>query len=241
MTHNELGELLTDKSVVVVGRAPYLLKQLNGKFIDSHDVVVRVNNPLPYMSSAIDLTRYKDNFVNEYYHYNLGKNTHLMFLNPGAMKHELSARDMLGAKLFVQDGGKVFCSYEKRNSLKYESLGIEFYEITPRLRADLNRRLFIYYMEIEGINDIQPKYVRVTMGMQAILSLLSFDIKSLFITGFSFYLTDEDAVYRKEGSELKPNRHVTFTELCWLGTIVDHDDRVKIDSSIEFMIQHMYN
>ena len=45
-------DLLENKTVVVVGRAAYLLDnpymENQAEFIDGHDIVVRINNPLPY-------------------------------------------------------------------------------------------------------------------------------------------------------------------------------------------------
>ena len=39
---------LKNKSIALVGRSGYILKYKNGEFIDSHDIVIRVNNPDPY-------------------------------------------------------------------------------------------------------------------------------------------------------------------------------------------------
>ena len=50
---------LKGKSVALVGRSGYILDHKNGEFIDSHDVVIRVNNPDPYTIPA-DKTDVRD-------------------------------------------------------------------------------------------------------------------------------------------------------------------------------------
>ena len=56
-THNRdaFAAFVENKSVAIVGRAEYLNTIQQGKFIDSHDIVIRAQSNLPYPSPKFQL------------------------------------------------------------------------------------------------------------------------------------------------------------------------------------------
>ena len=80
---------LEGKSVVLVGRSAYITEQTQGEFIDSHDIVVRVNDPNPHARFGADTKqpdnknfhewRHSDSFILRKFHESIGRRTSIFY------------------------------------------------------------------------------------------------------------------------------------------------------------------
>lgn len=157
----DYANFLNEKKVIVVGPAPTIVNSKQHDFIESHDVVVRINRALPIHKELEE---------------DIGSRTDVLYncLNPSPV---------CGGKqdfTFWQSKIKWLCSpypeihpFDKdirRTKAALQKYNIPFHIIDKK-----------YYLEI--VNEIKT---RPNSGICAILDLLYHNISSLHITGFTF-------------------------------------------------------
>lgn len=183
------SEYLDNKRVVLVGPSPHLINKNMGKFIDSFDTVVRVNE-----------LGVSQKYFNDY-----GSRTDISFLSISEQsisfyKEMLKRIDIDNLKLIVSPRDKynfnpINNSLTKEVKTYYQQLNIDvpFYQIS---KPDFNKKY-----ELFGCNP--------STGALTIYELLISNLKELYICGFSFYLTKYR--YQPERMELwkvpKQNQH----------------------------------
>lgn len=190
-TKNEkLSELITDKRVVLVGPAPYLVGKNLGQVINGYDTVCRVN----YMAPSIYLSDY-------------GDRTDIMFYNCATLSLEQMEQHLRDNPDFAAKLKLVVCPVVKAlgkdpwtswNSdfvspvvANFESINIynnDFYWIG----IDNYKHLF------DMINCREPN-----SGILAMAIILKYRPKEFFVTGFSFYADAGESYFNNYATRAK--------------------------------------
>ena len=225
---NYYKNLINKKRVVVVGPADYVN---NNELIDSYDIIVRINK-----GNKMVLTGKHGSRTDVLYHV---VNQH----------HE--------------NGGPIDYSAKYHTRFVYPILDIydktSFYDI-----GTLRDYATIYYSE-NHINNFsiidEDKYIkfenicesRPNSGLTAILDLLLFDLKEIYITGFTLFQTNYDSSYRDKVDNKKDSgnqalkrmkdqgHHDQYKSAKIFKNIILKDKRVKYDKILEECIDNTLN
>lgn len=201
VTREQVAERFKGKTVAIVGSAPSVLKNAPG-VIDSHDIVVRVNN-------------YK--LIGEA----TGKRTDVHYSFYGTsirVPREQLQRD--GVTLCMSklpDARPIECDWHKDRG---KEAGID-YRYIYRNRASWwfcdtyipTSEVFLDKFELLGRH--QP-----TTGFAAILDLFSFECARLYLTGFDFFasqLHNVNEPWPVGKNQDDPIRHMPELEAKWVG------------------------
>lgn len=175
--NDELLKLVKEKSVAVVGPAPYLLEHQKGKEIDKHDIIVRLNDFIPLKKNRK--------------HY--GTRTDIMFCNFGTpwMRG-------IAAKLEKEDADEHFkkiklvvVSAVKSDHSEVDFLNFDEDKITKVVEnfQKINKYNIPFYWI--GIKDYKILYEKIgtefNTGVASLSILLQYPVKKLSLYGFSFY------------------------------------------------------
>lgn len=224
MTMQDLNSLLGGKTVAIVGSSPHLEGTGLGSRIDSHEVVIRINDCSPRKRTE-----------------DFGSRTTLLSLNLGS-DHLEEYRQLLGQELDHNSELKgVLCPGQSWDteprwkklrgsvSKNFESLGKKLPLITVE-----DERLQSLESEVGG----QP-----TTGLATIALVLDSNAKQIFICGFSFYSTTER--YSREKTERQssgmsafspPTGHKPWLEVAYLRRKLN-DRRVSFDSMFASLVE----
>jgi len=167
----KLDNLIKDKRVIIVGPSDYLVGQGRGEYIDSHDVVCRVNDVIP-KNHELDF----------------GSRTDIMF-------HSLSTRYLanlekkLAENIDITKAIKlVYCTSVKADHSRTGNVIDNFNQINKySLPVSFIGNTNYYWAEAEI--GCEPN-----SGQAAILIMRQYNIKTLTVVGFSFY-----AQFSKDG------------------------------------------
>lgn len=173
----EYARLVYKKNIAIIGPAKSTMYEENGKYIDSFDLVVRVNK-------GAQIVKNNKNFV--------GSRTDILYnsldLNP------LSGGN-LNKKDVVSDSIKqICCPYPLRERTFNDNI---FIPLNNEVSIFENKKIRFIKEEIytkvkETTNS------RLNTGFGAILDLLSFEISSLYVSGIDFYRSVYHEQYNAE-------------------------------------------
>jgi hypothetical protein len=224
------NDYLKDKSVIVVAPAGYTTNEENknmGEFIDSHDIVVRVNSG------------WKISEKNQKY---LGKKTDIRY--HCMMKHENNGGpyDIKGMK---EHGVQWLSSCFPKN-LDYFYLDIlEFEKINSKTNNPIN---FHYISDLKFYLQLHKTLnTRINAGIAAIVDLLCYDIKSLHVKGFTFFKDGWTKEHKQEGYEDNYNKlgkegqeinHSKKPQIDFLDILDKYDTRVILDKEVRNVINN---
>jgi hypothetical protein len=174
---------VNNKKVIIVGPAQYLDGSGMGKFIDSYDIVVRLNNSYPIK---------KESFVD------LGSRTDVLF-HTGAVNTTLKyAANQLGlGRIETLELNKLKWFISKRNPItggKAEKVMID--KITD-LIEQRNSKIKMVAIETFFLRKLRAKLGNTDPNMStlAIMYLLQTSLKELYICGCDFYGTGYNSGY----------------------------------------------
>lgn len=217
-----LKELIEDKTVAVVGRSQYLADIEQGDFIDSHDVVIRIHNPLPHPQQPRDIliNDDTDSFVPEDWHNQIGRNTQ-MFAGDLAYQNHFTTRDIF--RHFRKTGGKL-CIVHK------------FYNVVESIRQiDIIQDEFmpVYIASLDNfiVLSRQMDYAFPLPGTLLIYEILRCNPKTLYHTGFSCFQDDMRLTAQAEVTLAR--QHHPILDLRFLRGITTLHDCITTD---EFMM-----
>ena len=173
-----LLELVEGKDIALVGPAPYLINSSRGPEFDSADIVVRINEIIP-----------PRNLRNDY-----GSRTDVLFCNFGTpwmpgIKRKIALDDH---KQHFKNLKLAVCSAIKseHSEVNYLSWPDDYVSNVVKNFNDINEFNLPFYWV--GVKDYKTLYSAVgaeyNTGMAAIMMLLCYPIKSLKLSGFTFYL-----------------------------------------------------
>lgn len=217
-----LEKLLENKSVCLVGPAPYLMNKNIGNIIDQYDIICRMNEIFP-----VDL------------HKDYGSRTDISFLNCATLSVTDYVYKMREAGDIAENMKFIICPVIKvahdwsgrvvDNAKMINIFDIPFYNIDEESYKS-------FYQEV----GCEPN-----TGILAILILLQYNIKKLFITGMTFYSECKngnpyDTHYHKnhtpEDLQLKTfNPHAGHSQLIqkeYFKSKILKDKRIMLDMDI---------
>lgn len=207
-------DFLKDKSVVIVGPAPSIINSNQGKFIDSFDIVVRINKALPIPPKLIN---------------DVGTKTDILY---NCLKQTSDC------------GGKINFNLLKNNNVKY--LSCPYPPIHPFKNdiAKFNKenKNYINFHHIDAqyyLKISQAMGTRPNSGICAILDILRFPIKKLYITGFTFF----KGGYYKEYRPLNENQvlsrmskfgnHDQNKQKIYMKKVLLNNNKVSLDNELK--------
>ena len=203
------SEYLKDKKVVIVAPGGYLKGLKKGNEIDNYDIVVRLNTALPIKESLKE---------------DVGSKTHILY--NCLSKYEVDGGIIDFDNLMLD---WIACPYPQiypfRNDIKQFHL-----ENKSKFRFHIIEKYFYYNLE-------NKMGTRPNTGIGAILDLLEFPIKELYITGFTFllksgYLTEYKSFIDNQDKLdelMKTNNHDRFKQVKYIKPILLNDNRIKMD------------
>ena len=221
MLNKKYQKYLSGKSVALVGPAEYLSKLNNGEYIDSFDVVVRVNRGTEV--------------INKYCN-SIGKRTDILYNclikspdNGGEIKVSEYKRNKIKWIATIPDSDR----YGITNSNKLHKM-VNWFTVL-KLKWNFNFHIMDYrkYLEINKVIES-----RANTGFAAIFDLLNHGVSNLYITGFSFYLDSFINGYKKGcGRNEKEfaiecfdsKRHKQHFQWRYLKETLYQDKRINVD------------
>ena len=193
---SKLYNTINNKSVVIVGRAPYLIKapeySNQGEFIDSHDVVVRVNCPYPNPHKMDNLPAESINspcYIAPSFQEHLGKKTDIVYLTQGF--YGIFTKSLLDK--FVDGGGKILCE-GNLVSTRIKQIG-EYRQYIPNfeIRTAYHVPVWPLLMAIKSFSYSIHPHEKWNSGCVALAELLFLNnFKSLHIIGFTGCMCPDD-------------------------------------------------
>lgn len=221
MVNIDYSSYLQNKRVAIVGPASYLSKLNTGSYIDSFDIVVRINRGTELIESHSD---------------SIGTRTDILYNclikspdNGGAL--DVKKYYKSGIKWISTIPGSDINGVCKSNKLhKMVSWFTVF-----KLKKNFNFHV-MDFREYSKVNKSVES--RANTGFAAIFDLLNYNISELYITGYSFYLDDFMSGYKdgctRESEEFArqcfvSQRHKQKPQWEHLKSAVLSDNRIQVD------------
>ena len=183
---------LKGKRVALVGPANYLSKFKFGEEIDSRDIVIRVNR-------GMDLVEKNEKHV--------GSRTDILY--SCLIEHPDNGGEIV-IKNLLEKNVKWICTipYSDASGKKTYPFLHPRVNLIKALKLFFKINLHIYnFKKYSALNKTLES--RANTGFAAIFDLLEFDIKELYITGFSFYL---DSFFKGYKSGCERNEDIFATQ-----------------------------
>ncbi len=212
---------LTGKTVALIGPAEYLTKLDTGSYVDSFDVVVRINRGIELIDA---------------YSKSLGTRTDILYnclIKSPDNGGELNGEEYLdrGVKWISTVPGSDhngICTSNKLHKM------VSWFSVFK-----LKRKFDFHVMDYKSYSIINENVEsRANTGFSAIYDLLNHDISKLYITGFSFYLDNFISGY-KEGCVRDEEefarqcfiskRHKQEPQWRYLKRTAQQDKRIEVD------------
>ena len=211
-------ERIQDKTVAVVGRGSYLENIEQGELIDSHDLVIRLHNPLPHPQENRDMIIEdgNDSFVPVEWQNKLGRKTD-MFAADLAFRNHFDIRRVF--QYFRDTGGKM-CIMHK------------FYNVNDSIRQidiiqDEFMPVFLASMENFIRLSRQMDYAFPLPGTLLIYEILLAEPKSLYYTGFSCF--QDETRLGKQAEATLARQHHPLLDLRFLREITTVNEHISTD------------
>jgi hypothetical protein len=218
VSFSEVARLFKGKTVAIVGSAPSCAENAPG-FIDSHDLVVRVNN---YKTGPGQGFRTDVHY--SFYGRSIRK-TRDELIADGV---RLCMCKCPNAKCFESDWHQ---THDKENGVDYRYIYRDRREFwfCDTYVPDLERFFDKFYLLGDGH---QP-----TTGFAAILDVLDCEPRRVYLTGFDFFTSGKHNVNEtwRPVNPLDPIRHRPDLEMAWLRLNLDRY-RVSLDAKLEKML-----
>lgn len=221
----ELLQILENKRVILVGPSKSLLHLKNGEFIDSFDVVIRINRGIEPVEKYGEFIGYRTDIL-----YNC------------LLEHP-------------DNGGVIDIDFLKNNNIKFVCYhpqvtfnGVAYnrapFHVSPltltKLKSNFKTHMidFRFYNEITEIVKCRPN-----TGNIAIYDILLHNVKELYITGFTFYLDGFMSGYKEQTDSkfitncFNSKRHDQKQQWSFLKKMKEHDLRIKTDDVLTNILQ----
>ncbi len=215
-------DYVKDKSIALVGPAESVLNTNRGHIIDKFDLTVRLNKSIPLPSNLA-----KD----------IGTKTHILYNSLNTT--DFPGENKLSPTLHKKYGIQFVCSSYPFNHSVFQE--------------DIARYVRKYKFELpfKVMDDNKFKKFEMALGTRpytgtcAIMDLLSYPIKILYITGLDFYYSKYYSQYREiSKGQLKHTRnsniHNAKPQLNYLRHISLLDDRIVLDGFLNKILFEDY-
>ena len=234
----DYASVLRGKSVCVVGRAHYLYDKDYGDFIDSHDVVVRVNLPRPQYRDerVIEYRLYQENwdykqfFVDSKYWGNLGRRTDVFAI----ANRRCFESTYLWFPGFINNGGIVIRRVKNVVEQKIYRDSIKLLNETGKYSivdiADHLTRERQYKKMGRKLATCEKEYLP-TSGIWVVDDLRSQPLESLSIVGFTVCHNNETGnCYYKQPPD--DPYHDIWVDLLLMYYAIGDDFRIQPDAEL---------
>jgi hypothetical protein len=218
-----LSKFLKNKKIIIVGPSASSLINKNGNFFDSFDIVIRVNR-------GVEPTKLYPEFI--------GKRTDILYNcmlekpdNGGIIDVELLKNNNVKYVIYHPDVSfEGICVNRPPKTLNMNTINKLHSNNINTQMIDSN-----FYNSISKQVNCRPN-----TGFIALFHLLSFDIKELYITGYTFYLDGfmngyKDHVDKEQFRDkcFKSKRHNQKNLWKFLKEQKQKDSRIKTDKYLE--------
>lgn len=207
-------EYVTDKNIIVVGPAATLFGLGAGPVIDAYDIVVRLNHAWP---------------IPDHLKPDVGSRIDVIYHNLNPLNQRILRKHVLQMH---KDGVQWMVSSHPANRHRYRRRQARF--------SRANRGL-IRFRAIPGSvkRKLRARVGFPNSGMVAIYDLLRFPIKSLHVTGFSFYKTGylKYPNYKRIPNRMALRNHNQRRHKRYLAKLLRTEPRLTVDPFIERLLR----
>jgi hypothetical protein len=215
-------EYIHGKCIALVGPAQSILNTQKGHIIDKFDLVVRLNKSIPLPSSLKA---------------DIGGKTDILYNSLNTS--DFPGENNLNPKLYKKYGIKFVCSsYPFNHNIFHDDISNYVYK-------------YKFELPLKVMNDLKFRNFEKMLGTRpytgtcAIMDLLSYPIKFLYITGLDFYQTKYYSEYRhisKEGLKYSKNNiiHQAKPQMDYLKNISLLDNRIILDDFLDKLLYNDY-
>ena len=217
---NMFSNLLYNKKVVIVGPSSTIVNSKQGDYIDNCDVVIRLNRAVPINKKLI-----KD----------IGSKTTIIYTN---LDNNSDSTKHINFKKFIKNNIKFICSpYPPIEPFKKD---IDIY-LNQKYQLPFHHFPFDDYFKVKSVLGCRPY-----TGMSAIIDILRYNIKSLYVTGIDFYANDYYKEYRKKDTYnlnyIRNNKiHNSTAHLNFIKYISLTNNKLILDPPLKNIIYKRYN
>jgi len=215
-------EFVSGKCIALVGPAQSIIGTGKGEVIDKFDIVVRLNKSIPL----------PENIGSD-----IGTKTDVIYNSLNTS--DFPGQNNLNQKLYKKYGVQYVCSsYPFNHNIFHDDI--------------LNYvQKYKFELPLKVMHDMKFKNFERSLGTRpytgtcAIMDLLSYPIKYLYITGLDFYQTRYYSEYRKISKDVqKYNKnnviHQCKPQMDYLKNISLFDDRIILDNFLDKMLYYDY-
>jgi hypothetical protein len=216
------NEYLNGKSVSLVGPAQSIIGTGKGYMIDKFDLVVRLNKSIPLPKNLKE---------------DIGSRTDIIYNSLNTSDYP--GQNNLSPRVYKKYGVQFVCSSYPFNNAFFKQDILNYvnrykFELPFKAMDDIKFNIFEKYLQ-----------TRPYTGTCAIMDLLSYPIKHLYITGLDFYQTKYYSEYRQISKEaLKSTRssiiHQAGPQLDYLKHVSLLDNRVILDNFLDKLLYGDY-
>jgi len=214
----KFNDYLKGKKVVIVGPSPYLVDQGRGSYIDSFDVVIRMNKGWKIANDRVC---------------DYGSKTsirwHCMMEHPNN-GGDFAIEEMIDHKV------EWLASQFPRNLdyFHYDNIGFE--------TKNKNRINFHHFSDLcYFLNIHRALETRPNVAPTAVFELINYDIASLHLMGVTFFKDGWDKSYKQDSDYKKENAvlgHAQESQIHLLKLIHDNEPNFTMDAEIHKLIYH---
>lgn len=222
---NKYASYLKGKKIAIVGPAPHIIGRGQGKKIDSYDIVIRVTSG------------WKDPLKFKYLIKDIGSKTDILYT-------PLTERKGSGSNLDIKELKNVV-------NLKWLCMSYPSISHKERIKKIIKRnknRILFYIVNMDFYNYLYLEMKHPQTGTVAILDVLKYDIKELYITGITFYqIRDEKKRYcypefynfskkRYKRKQMR-GKHNPDRQFKYMKKIIKKDKRIIVDTMLDNILK----
>ena len=214
-------KFVENKTVAIVGPAKSIIGTGKGKTIDKFDIVIRLNKALP-----LPMNISKD----------IGTKTTIIYNSLNVSDYP--GQNILDTNLYKQYGVQFVCCSYPYNGVFVNDINnyINRYQFDLPFRCIENGKYYAFENKIK---------TRPYTGTSAIMDILSYNIKALYITGIDFYNTPYYSQYRNISERrltgLRSNGiHNAYSQMEYLLYKSLIDNRVMLDQKLQKLLYNNY-
>ncbi len=231
-TSDSYNSMLHNKTLINVVHSP-AIKEGDGQFIDSFDTIIRFNRALEKIE-----------------HSKHGSRTDILYScinrspESGNVTAETYREIIYPSKAWVvkaypnlQWKGSFSFDIDHRAGATYDNYTYETFNLRPDITSAFSRDL---YKLVEAFIDCRPN-----TGVLSIIDLMQYDIKSLYLKGYTFFKGGYDFSYRKQNEEevmeymKKAGNHNQYKQNLYIRKLIFTDSRIKYDNSLAKILKEM--
>ncbi|MBS1787176.1 MAG: glycosyltransferase family 29 protein [Acidobacteria bacterium] len=240
-------ELLTGKTVVVVGPSQTLLGTRQGRMIDAYDLVVRFNDAIKHLPFTNELAE------------DIGSRLDILYCNNDILVNGILGQNFVSHERFAQIANQMGIKWilSTNNNFSYELAATSTYKCfaeEQEFRGFLIRQnVSSQFNMLFSLPDLMGKWLGGYVGMTGFLALadlLRYDIARLHIVGMTFYHRGGHLFPRQSANDqprgVHPGEpptdetrgHNSYAELEVMKTLARHfQNKLMLDAELQMLLE----